>query len=75
MKQYDYLLCTPDFCKHEVPTVIGKHSYPKGHVVDSRVYGKKNELGDISPVQAKDSGATNMQHMAVVRDFEYKYKE
>ncbi|MBQ9395468.1 MAG: hypothetical protein IJU23_08120 [Proteobacteria bacterium] len=75
VKQYDYLLCTPDFCKHEVPTVIGKHSYPKGHVVDSRVYGKKNELGDISPVQAKDSGATNMQHMAVVRDFEYKYKE
>lgn len=75
VKQYDYLLCTPDFCKYEVPTVIGSHSYPKGHVVDSRVYGKKNELSDIEPVQAKDSGASNMQHMAVVRDFEYTYKE
>ncbi len=72
-KQYDYLLCSFDFCKLETPTVIGSHSYSKGHVVDSRVYGKKNELKDIDPVQAKDSNATNMQHMAVVRDFEVNY--
>ena len=72
VKQYDYLLCSTDFCKFEVPTVIGNRSYPKGHVVDTRVYNAKNELATISPAQAKDSGATNMQHMAVVRDFEYK---
>ncbi|MBQ8037764.1 MAG: hypothetical protein IJ268_12290, partial [Proteobacteria bacterium] len=65
-------LCSTDFCKFEVPTVIGNRSYPKGHVVDTRVYNAKNELATISPAQAKDSGATNMQHMAVVRDFEYK---
>lgn len=72
VKQYDYLLCSMDFCKFETPTVIGERSYPKGHVVDTRVYNAKNELATIAPAQAKDSGATNMQHMAVVRDFEYK---
>ena len=72
VKQYDYLLCSMDLCKLETPTVIGERSYPKGHVVDTRVYNAKNELATIAPAQAKDSGATNMQHMAVVRDFEYK---
>ena len=71
VKQYDYLLCSTDFCKFETPTVIGSRSYPKGHVVDTRVYSKA-DLAAIAPAQAKDSGATNMQHMAVVRDFEYK---
>ncbi len=74
-KMYDYLLCSADFCKLEIPTVIGSHSYPKGHVVDSRVYGKVGELSDIAPVQAGDSSAKNMQHMAVVRDFQIEYTE
>lgn len=70
-KQLDYLLCSPDFCALETPTVVGDNSYPKGHVVDSRVYKKLNEINDIQPVQPQDSEAVKMQHMAVVRDFEY----
>ncbi|MBQ9816146.1 MAG: endonuclease/exonuclease/phosphatase family protein [Proteobacteria bacterium] len=70
-KQIDYLLCNPDFCALETPTVVGKRSYPKGHVVDSRVYKKHGELADIAPMKADDSEAHKMQHMAVIRDFEY----
>ncbi len=70
-KQLDYLLCNPDLCALETPTVVGDNSYPKGHVVDSRVYHKHKEINDIAPVQPKDSEATKMQHMAVIRDFEY----
>ncbi len=70
-KQIDYLLCNPDLCAHEVPVVIGKHKYPHGHVLDSRVYKKLGEMADIAPVKPDDSDATKMQHMAVVRDFEF----
>ena len=68
-KQIDYLLCNPDLCALETPVVIGKHSYPRGHVLDSRVYADLGELGDIPPVKATDSAAPNMQHMPVIRDF------
>ena len=72
---------SPDLDALETDIVIGSHTYPNGHVIDSRVYGAvkgykcskhsgANELGDISPVQAADSGAANMQHMAVIRDIE-----
>ena len=70
-KQIDYLLCNPDLCAHEVPVVIGKHRYPHGHVLDSRVYKKLGEMSDIAPVLPDDSDAPKMQHMAVVRDFEF----
>ena len=68
-KQLDYVLCNPDLCALETPVVVGKRVYPKGHVVDSRVYKKFNELEFIAPVKANDSAAEDMQHMAVVRDF------
>ena len=69
--QYDYVLASDDLHVREVPIVIGEHTYPHGHVFDSRVYSKLGELDDVSPVQANDSGATNMQHMAVIRDFSF----
>ncbi|MBQ9241825.1 MAG: hypothetical protein IJ165_01120 [Proteobacteria bacterium] len=69
-KQLDYLLCSPDFCALETATLVGNRAYPRGHVVDSRVYKKHNELSAISPVKAEDSAAHKMQHMAVIRDFE-----
>jgi len=37
-------------------------------VFDSRVY---TPLSDVAPVLSTDSAATNMQHMAVVRDFAF----
>ncbi len=70
-KQLDYLLCNPDFCALETPTIVGEKSYPKGHVVDSRVYEKRGEIQEITPVKPDDSAANKMQHMAVIRDFEY----
>ncbi|MBQ8037137.1 MAG: endonuclease/exonuclease/phosphatase family protein [Proteobacteria bacterium] len=81
-KPYDYLLCSPDWCKYEIPVEIGTHTgnsaYPNGHVFDSRVYSKTKvgsgtELDYVPPVEANDSGASNMQHMAVICDFEYTY--
>ena len=72
-KQIDYLLCSPDLCRTEVPITIGKHKYPRGHVVDSRLYQKLGELSDIAPVKAEDSAAEKMQHMAVIRDFNISY--
>lgn len=68
-KQLDYVLCNPELCALETPVVVGKRVYPKGHVVDSRVYKKFNELEFLAPVKANDSAAEDMQHMAVVRDF------
>ena len=81
-KPYDYLMCSPDWCKYEIPVEIGAHTgkkaYPNGHVFDSRVYGKTpagngTELDYVPPVRIGDSDADQMQHMAVIRDFYYSY--
>ena len=45
---------------------IGAAQFANGLVVDTRVY---TPLADLAPALATDSGATGMQHMAVVRDF------
>lgn len=65
-KPYDWVLASPAFDALEVPVVIGGSSFAHGLVVDSRVY---TPLPEIAPVLFGDSGSTNMQHMAVVRDF------
>ncbi len=79
---YDYVLCSPDWCRFEIPVEIGAHTgtqaYANGHVFDSRVYaktkmGSTSELTYVSPVEADDSSAANMQHMPVIRDFKYTY--
>ena len=81
---YDYLLCSRDLCKKEIPVEIGSHTgvngYTNGHVFDTRVYAKYSvtssrdkEISYVAPAQANDSGASNMQHMAVIRDFEITY--
>jgi hypothetical protein len=46
--------------------VIGAASFAPGLVFDSRVY---TPLSDVAPVVVGDSGASGMQHMAVIRDF------
>jgi endonuclease/exonuclease/phosphatase family metal-dependent hydrolase len=65
-KPYDWVLAGPDFDALETSVVIGSNSFPNGLVFDSRVY---SPLSDVAPVQSGDSGASNMQHMAVIRDF------
>jgi len=48
------------------PVQIGSMSFPAGLVFDSRIF---ETLAQVPPVQAADSAAPQMQHMAVVRDF------
>ncbi|WP_257459343.1 lamin tail domain-containing protein [Archangium lipolyticum] len=63
---YDHVLVDSDLRAYQTSTVIGSSSFSAGLVVDTRVY---SPLSDISPALSADSGATNMQHMAVIKDF------
>jgi endonuclease/exonuclease/phosphatase family metal-dependent hydrolase len=65
-KPHDWVLPSPGLFALQVPTVIGAASFPAGLVFDSRVY---TPLTDVAPVLATDSAASNMQHMAVIKDF------
>ena len=49
-----------------VPVEIGGESYPHGLVFDSRVFGA---LDAVAPARKADSGAEQMQHLAIVKDF------
>ena len=63
---YDWVLADADLDPLEIPVVLGSNTFPQGLVFDSRVY---TPLSEVPPVLVSDSAATNMQHMAVVRDF------
>ena len=63
---YDWVLAEPELDALETPVEIGSLSFPNGLVFDSRVF---SPLSLVAPVLSTDSGATNMQHMAVVRAF------
>jgi endonuclease/exonuclease/phosphatase family metal-dependent hydrolase len=66
-ERYDRVLMSFSLTKTLIPLVMPSHTYPNGLVFDSRVY---TNLTDVPPVVIGDSGADQMQHMAVVRDFE-----
>jgi endonuclease/exonuclease/phosphatase family metal-dependent hydrolase len=63
---YDHVLVDSDLRPYQVATVIGASSFSAGLVADTRVY---SPISEISPALSSDSGATNMQHMAVIKDF------
>ena len=63
---YDWVLAEPELDALETSVQIGSLSFANGLVFDSRVF---SPLSSVSPVLSADSGATNMQHMAVVRAF------
>lgn len=65
-KPYDYVLPSFSLTNFQTPVVIGARSFSKGLVFDSRVY---TPLSAVAPVQSGDSGASSMQHMAVIKDF------
>ncbi len=65
-KPYDHVLVDADLRAYQTATVVGGSTFASGLVVDTRVY---SPLAEISPALSADSGATNMQHMAVVKDF------
>src|SRR5262249_41362862 len=59
---YDYVLPSFSLTNLLTSVVLPSHTFPNGLVFDSRVY---TPLSDVPPVQFSDSGAVNMQHMAV----------
>lgn len=65
-KPYDYVLPSFTLANFQTPSVVGTRTFAKGLVFDSGVY---TPLSDVAPVQIGDSGAVNMQHMAVLKDF------
>ncbi|TAG08302.1 MAG: endonuclease [Verrucomicrobia bacterium] len=65
-KPYDWVIPDADLHARRVPYVLGSNSFTDGLVFDSRVY---TPLAQVPPVLAGDSGATSMQHMAVIRAF------
>ena len=65
-KPHDWVLADVDLAPLQIATVYGSNSFDSGLVFDSRVY---TPLADVPPILATDSAATNMQHMAVVKDF------
>ena len=67
-KPYDAIYADVDLEEQEVPVVISSNIFPDGLVFDSRVY---SPLSEVSPIQEGDSDVQGMQHMAVVRDFDF----
>lgn len=70
-KPYDILMPNKALEKHHVCLEIlagggDALRFPHGLVFDSRNF---RPLSALPPVQAGDSGASNMQHMAVIKDF------
>lgn len=63
---YDWILVNNPLHQLKTTTSVGSQNFSNGLVFDSR---KFVPLSDVSPVQFNDSGATNMQHMAVIRDY------
>ncbi len=69
-KPYDYVLSSFSFTNFLVPVVIGSRTFSSGLVFDSRVY---TPIAEVAPVTVADSGASNMQHMGVVKDFRLRW--
>ncbi|MCY1043035.1 lamin tail domain-containing protein [Corallococcus sp. bb12-1] len=63
---YDHVLVDNDLRAYQTAVVIGTNSFANGLVADTRVY---SPISGISPALAADSGASGMQHMAIIKDF------
>jgi len=63
---YDHVLVDGDLRAYQTAVVMGSSSFANGLVADTRVYSPISEL---SPALSTDSGASGMQHMAVIKDF------
>jgi endonuclease/exonuclease/phosphatase family metal-dependent hydrolase len=63
---YDWVMPSSSLAAFSTPLVIAPNTHTNGLVFDSRDY---TPLSAVTPVQSTDSGATGMQHMAVMRAF------
>jgi endonuclease/exonuclease/phosphatase family metal-dependent hydrolase len=69
-KPYDWLLSDGDLQAVSVATEVGDFVFPDGLVFDTRTFTTEELEEDFPPALRDDSDARQMQHMAVVRDFE-----
>lgn len=67
-RPHDWVLANAGLQALAIPLVIGSSTYASGLVFDSRVY---TPLAEVAPVMMTDSAANQMQHMPVVRDFNF----
>ena len=75
-KLYDFVLADHPLHEFQIPVVYYSSEdstktkiYENGLVFDTRVYSQSELNEYFSPAQLNDSGASSMQHMAVVKDF------
>lgn len=71
-KPYDWLIVSPSLQARRVNTQLGSVGHPNGAVFDSRVFSpisSLNTAGGPDALTGSESAASNMQHMAVIRDF------
>jgi hypothetical protein len=68
-KPFDWVLADGDLQAHATATEVGDLTFPAGLVFDSRLFTEDELDEHFPPVLSGDSGAPQMQHMAVVRDF------
>ncbi len=67
-KPYDNVMVSGNLKARQRAVNFGGRDFPAGAVIDTRVY---SPLAEIAPAQVGDSRAPQMQHMAVVKDFEW----
>ena len=75
-KQYDFVLADYPLHDFQIPVVfysskdeVKTKTYKNGLVFDTRVYDQSVLDEYFSPAQKSDSSASQMQHMAIVKDF------
>jgi hypothetical protein len=64
---YDYILPSFNLTNYLDDLVLPSHTFTNGLVADTRVY---TPISDLSPALATNSGAFQMQHMAVVKQLQ-----
>lgn len=67
-KPYDWILASRELDAAEKPVDLGGTQYGDGLIFDTRTFPGLDRL---PPAQLQDSAAPQMQHMAVIRDFEF----
>lgn len=68
-KPYDWVLANSNLNAIKTSTVYGSFNYTNGLVFDTRNFTQAELDSNFFPALTTDSGASNMQHMAVVRTF------
>lgn len=69
-ERYDYVFPSFNFSSNRVASVVGGRTFPNGLVFDSRVF---TNIANVPPILSTDSGASMMQHMGVIKDFNVSY--